>query len=849
MKKDFIKTGFTRNEAKSLLVKHGLNEIERKKELSSLKILLGQFKSPLIYILFVAGLITLFLGKTTDSTVIFLAVIVNTLLGFFQEVKAEKSLIALRKLIVSRTYVIRDGLEIQIEASQIVPGDLVVLKTGEKIPADGVVVEDVDLHVNEAMLTGESMPVQKQKVLRLKLETKEIKEKNRVYMGAVIISGRGTMLVVETGMKTKMGQIAGGLSETIKEETPLKKKIAGFSKKLTLVFSAICILIFIEGIVRDRNPIEMFELAVATAVAAIPEGLVISMTVILSLGMQRLLKRKALVRKLLAAETLGGVSVICVDKTGTLTKGEMKVVKSDFTNDELGLKTAVLCNNLTYPLELAMWDWAKAQLKGSKAAQMVEENERVDEIPFSSKNKYFATLYKNELFVSGAPEKILAISDLTKEQKKEWLVKLDSYTSSGLRVVSFAFKKSESKKRLRSLLNRLKKIDSRSIDSLRDLKLDWLGLLAFEDPVRIEAKETLNACKKAGIKIKVITGDYKETAIAVLKKLGLISKGKKIEVIEGYELSKMSSEELTKRVDNTILFARTNPEDKTRIVEALLKNDEVVAMMGDGVNDALALKRADIGIVVGGASEVAKETADMVLMDSNFKTIIAAVNEGRAIFENIRKVVLYLLSDSFTEMILISAALFLGTPLPILAVQILWINLIEDGLPGLALAYEPEEKGLMNEPPRKKTEPILNKEVKVLIFVIAFFTDLLLLGLFLFFLRRGLDLVMIRTIIFAGLAIDSLMYVFSCRSLRRNLWHGNPFSNKFLNYSVLIGFLMLFLGVYLPILNKLLGTVPLALSHWALVILFGFVNILAIEVVKWIFIVKDKRKHSSVIFD
>lgn len=824
MKKDLPEKGLTKHEAKSLLVKYGANEIERKRELPALKILVSQFKSPLIYILFFAGVVTLFLGKTADSTVIFLAVFVNTALGFFQETKAEKSLIALRKLIVPQTFVLRDGREEQIEASQLVPGDLVALKTGEKIPADGLVVEAVVLHVNEAILTGESLPVQKSK------------EQNEVYMGAVIVSGRGKMLVTKTGMSTKMGQIAGGLLETIEEDTPLKKKITRFSKTLTYVFSAICVLIFVEGIYRGRGFLEMFELVVATAVAAIPEGLVITMTVILSLGMQRLLKHKALVRKLLAAETLGGVSVICADKTGTLTEGVMRVVKSDFVNPELGLRASILCNNLTYPLELAMWDWAKAQVKDGGITRIAEANERLDEIPFSSKNKYFAGLYKNELYVSGAPEKIMAASKMPEKEKEKWLKKLDNYTSSGLRVISFAFLKSGNSKYLGSQMSFLRKADSSSPNSLEDMGLNWLGMLAFEDPVRVEVRQALNACKKAGIDIKVVTGDYKETAVAVLRKLDLIGKGADLKVLEGYELSKMTNEELAKRVGNTVLFARTNPEDKIRIVEALQKNGEVVAMMGDGVNDALALKRADIGVVVGNASEVAKETADMVLLDSNFSTIVAAVNEGRVIFENIRKVMLYLLSDSFTEVILISAALFLGTPLPILAVQILWINLIEDGLPGLALAFEPEEEGLMREPPKKKTEPILNVEVKVLVFIIGIVTDLFLLGLFLFLLRKGLDLPVIRTIVFAGLAVDSLLYVFSCKSLRRNLWQGNPLSNKFLNASVLIGFLMLFLGIYLPALNGLLGTVPLAFGHWVLIMGLGIANILVIEAVKWVFI-------------
>jgi len=840
-KEDFLKSGLSQKRAEKLLEKHGLNAIERKRELSWAKILLDQFKSPLIYILAIAGFITLFLGETTDSVVIFLAVFVNTILGFFQETKAEKSLIALRKLIVPKAHVVRDSQERQIEASKIVPGDLVVLKTGEKVPADGVLVETADLHINEAILTGESMPVSKLQASSFKLQARNfnLPDKNCAYMGTVVVSGRGRMMVTEIGMDTKMGKIAGGLSETIEEETPLKQKIAKFSKTLTIVFLIICLLIIAEGLWRGRHFLEMFELAVATAVAAIPEGLVISMTVILTLGMQRLLKRKALVRKLLAAETLGSVSVICADKTGTLTMGRMKVVKQQAASSKQQelVKAAVLCNNMINPLEIAMMKWARKKIQDSrfKIQALIGQDKRIDEIPFSSKNKFIATLYEKELLVSGAPEKILAVSKLTQKEKEKWFKKLDDYTSSGLRVVSFAIKKGKS---ARTVFNKLKKVDSKSMGCLKG-ELEWLGLLAFEDPVRMEVKSALAACRKAGIKIKVITGDYKETAIAVINKLQVVSgKLQDKEIIEGHELEKMVDEELAKRVDDIVLFARTNPEDKIRIVEALQKNGEVVAMMGDGVNDALALKKADIGVVVGEASEVAKETADMVLLDSNFKTIVRAVAEGRAIFENIRKVVLYLLSDSFTEIILVSASLILGTPLPITAVQILWVNLIEDGLPGLALAFEPEEEGLMNEPPRKKHESILNKPVKILIFIIGVFTDLLLVMLFLLLLRQGLDLEKIRTFVFGGLAINSLFYVFSCKSLRANLWHEKIFSNKFLNISVFIGFVMLVAGVHLPFLNKLLGTVALNFSYWALIFFLGLVNIVAIETVKWLFIVR-----------
>ncbi|MFC1727085.1 cation-translocating P-type ATPase [Patescibacteria group bacterium] len=837
-----LESGLSSKRADQLLKKHGFNDIESKREFSAIKILLGQFKSPLIYILFLAGLITLFLGETTDSTVIFLAVFVNTILGFLQESRAEKSLIALRELIVPRAFVVRDGLATQIEASQIVPGDLVILKTGEKVPADGVVVENVDLHVNEAILTGESMPVQKHKTRDLKSKLENVDALHRVYMGTVVVSGRGKILVTETGMETKMGQIAGGLSKTIEEETPLKKKVSRFSKTLTLVFSAICGLILVEGLLRNRDLLEMFELAVATAVAAIPEGLVISMTVILSLGMQRLLKRKALVRKLLAAETLGGVSVICSDKTGTLTKGLMKVVKADFTDQSAGWRSAILCNNLTNPLEMAMWEWAKNQGRGEKVDEVVKNNIRIGEVPFSSKNKYIATLYQDELIVSGAPEKILGMVGLEKKEEARWLAKLDKYTSSGLRVVGFAFNRGQGTKKLETTLGRLRKARSQDLGP-KELGLKWLGFIAFEDPIRLEVKEALRACRKAGIKIKVITGDYRETAMAVLRKLDLVESDQKIETIEGHRLAEMTDEELEEKIEETLLFARTDPKDKIRIVETLQRKGEVVAMMGDGVNDALALKKADIGIVVGEASEVAKETADMVLLDSNFKTIVAAVNEGRAIFENIRGVILYLLSDSFTEVILISVSLLLGIPLPITAVQILWVNLIEDGLPGLALAFEPEEEGLMTEPPRKREESILNKEVKILIFIIGIFTDLLLLGLFLLLLGKGLDLVVIRTVIFGGLAINSLFYVYSCRSLRRNLWQGNIFANKFLNLSVMIGFIMLIGGIHLPILSKFLGTTPLSFGYWAIILLVGIVNLMAIEVVKWLFIVSRQQKN------
>jgi len=863
MFKETVK-GLTSKQAQEKLREHGLNEIERKQQLSWLRLLWDQFKSPLIYILFFAGLVTVFLKEWTDGVVIFLAVGLNTFLGFVQEFKAEKSLIALKKILIPQARVIRDGQEKLIEAREIVPGDLVVLKEGAKIPADGRLIEAVGLFINEAILTGESIPVEK-------------KKKDQVFMGTAIVGGRGQFLAVKTGMATRMGQLAGKLKETVEEETPLKKQVGRLSRTLAIVFSVACVLIFIEGLIRQRDWLEMFTLSVAVAVAAIPEGLAVSLTVILALGMQRILKRKGLVRRLLAAETLGSVNVICADKTGTLTEGRMKVAGLEPgkkpAKEEI-LRGAVLCNNLTNPLEIAMIDWARREFKKANQLpaspdQLLKESPRTAEIPFSSERKFIATLHSlssqpdskisdkpgsekglGELFLSGAPEMVMEMTLFDAKEKLKWQRKLDQLTKKGLRLVAFACRK-DSLAELEKNFKRLKR-DFQSYDGQIDgrawqyLNLKWLGFLLFEDPPREEVKKALAICRQAGIKIKVITGDYRNTAEAVLKKLDLAGgELKEEQVMEGWELEKLSKAVLKKKIDQVVLFARTTPEQKIDIVEALQEKKYTVAMMGDGVNDALALKKADIGVVVGEASEVAKETADMVLLDSNFETVVQAVEEGRGIFENIRKVVLYLLSDSFTEMILIGGSLLLGLPAPVLPAQILWVNLVEDGLPGLALAFEPKDKGLMNERPRKKNSPIINQELKILIFVIGLMTDALLFGTFLYLLKKGFPLETVRTIIFTSLAIDSLLYVFSCKTLRQNIWQEDLFSNRFLNLSVLAGFLLLAVGIYLPLAHQVLETYSLGFLAWVLIIALGLINILAIEMVKWFFLRKEETISSS----
>jgi Ca2+-transporting ATPase len=823
------KKGLTSEEARKRLEKFGPNELEKKKDFSSLKLLFSQFKSPLIYILVLAGLVTFFLRDFTDSIVIFAAVLLNTILGFYQERKAQKSLIALRSLLAPKAKVIRNGKRLVIEASKIVPGDLVILTIGGRIPADGVLIEATDFSVNEAILTGESMPVHK----KTAQEVKQAEKENTVFMGTIVTTGIAKMMVVKTGMATEMGKIGKQVSEVEEGETPLQAQLAKLAKVLAIVVGVITLVIFLFGEFLGYDHLEMFTTSVAVAVAAIPEGLVVTLTVILALGMQRILKKKAIVRKLLATETLGSVSVICADKTGTLTEGKMQVVKDDFTDRELGIKGAILCNDLRDPLEVSMWDWALQQ-NGEKSGKidpkaLQKEHPRLDEIPFSPKYKYIATLHPGLLFLSGAPEVILNRCQGSNNDKQKWLKKFEDYGKKGYRIVGFAYQKVEKEKK------KVKETDLKNFE--------WLGLLIYEDPVRKGVKEALKETQKAGIEVKVITGDYASTAMAVLEQLGL--KLDNNQVITGTELEKVSDKELEKRVDELVLFARTTPEQKLRIVKALKDKDEVVAMTGDGVNDAPALKQADIGIVVGDASDVAKETADIVLLDSNFATIVHAIEEGRTIFENIKKVVLYLLSDSFTEIILIGGSLLLKLPLPLTAAQILWVNLVEDSLPAIALAFEPEEKGIMDEPPRPRGASILDLELKTLIFIIGIFTDLLLFALFYWLIKGFLHLEYIQSFMFVALGINSLFYVFACRSLRRPIFKYKLFGNKILNASVLFGFVLLGLAIYLTPLQILLKTHPLGVREWLFLIGIGLFNLFAIEITKWVFIIRRKNVKSN----
>jgi calcium-translocating P-type ATPase len=842
--------GLTSEDARERLKNFGPNILSKQRQFSGLKILFSQFTSPLIYILVFAGLVALLLREYTDAIVIFGAVSINTILGFWQERKAEQSLSALRSLLAQKAQVIRDGQQQVIDAQELVPGDLVVLVIGAKIPADGILLEARDFGVNEAVLTGESFPVVKRaarKSLFASLDSLSsdidwltktqsrrgaalLEKENKAFMGTTVVSGLAKMMVTKTGKSTQMGGIGEKVSQAREEKTPLQAQLAKLAKILAIIVGIFAGVIFFAGEHLGYKPLEMFTISVAVAVAAIPEGLAVTLTVILALGMQRILKRKAVVRKLIAAETLGCVSIICADKTGTLTEGEMKVVdgvtdKKEKLAKEILLKGAILCNDMRDPLEVGMLRWAEEQLTEEELRRLRRDYPRLDGQPFSHQSKIIATLHPGLLLVSGAPEVVMSSCRISSTESRAWAKKFENFGSKAYRLVAIAYKKvGKNKKSFKNT----------------DLKnLEWAGILVYEDLVRTSVKKALVECRRAGIQVKVITGDHPATAIAVMEKLGL--EVKQNQVMTGLELETVSEDELEIIAKKVLLFARTNPEQKLKIVKVLKENHEVVAMTGDGVNDAPALKQADIGIVVGEATDVAKETADIILLDSDFSTIVAAIEEGRSIFENLKKVVVYLLSDSFTEVILIGGSIVLGLPLPVTAAQILWVNLIEDTLPNLALAFEPEEKELMTNPPRSRNEPLLDAEMKVLIFVIGIMTDFVLLGLYLFLLKGVFHLHFIRTVVFVCLGIDSLFYVFSCRSLRKTVFQKGIFGNPALVGAAAFGFFSLTAAVYFPFLQRLLRTQALGLAEWTLVVGLGIFNVLAIEAAKWFFISKASR--------
>lgn len=849
--------GLTSDQVTASRNRFGANELPANKQVSKLQILLQQFRSPLVFILFAAAMLTVILGEYVDAAAIVIIVAVNALLGFVQENRAQRALEALKSMIKPQVRAIRNGQEQIITADQIVVGDLIKLKLGERVPADGVLLQTTSFSSDEAVLTGESAAVEKSEIVDAEsfhagnfdpsAETfKQIPIEHKVFMGTVVLTGYGVMQVRAIGLQTEFGSIARTLSAADHEQTPLQRRLAKFSKQIAIIVALLAALVFVIGFFiadpetythglntgmlvhsTSERLAALIALCVSLAVSAIPEGLVIGLTVVLTLSMQRLLRRKALVRKLVVAETLGSVSTICVDKTGTITEGRMRMIGTEFSDDALAQQALHAVNQDVNAVDAAVGEWLRSQ---NSPAESLDLGEHVFDIPFDSVHKFTASAYSQALFVAGAPEILLAASDLTPERQQEWQLKIDTQAELGHRIIAVGYRKTGSKAELP---------DPKSAPQTILQGLSWLGILTLEDPVRADVASAFELLNSAGINIKVITGDQQRTAVNVMQQAG-ISVAEN-EMLSGAELAELSDAELQQLLPDIHLFYRTVPEQKLRIVELLKANGEVVAMMGDGINDAPALKRADVGVAVENATEVSKETADIVLLENNMHTIVAAVAEGRTVFENMRKVITYLLSDSFAEVLLIIGSLLMGLPLPLIPLQILFINLIADGFPDLALGFEKAERDVMRDKPRKLSAGLLDREMVTLIAIIGVVVNLFIFAIYLLMLQAGTEVTHARSFIFFLLTVDSLLYVFSIRSLRHNIWSQNPFSNWVLNGAVIFGFILTGLAFYFPITVTALELTPLSGAEVGLVVVISAVKILIIELVKYIFIVREQN--------
>lgn len=873
-----LEKGLSSEIASERLKTYSYNELISKEGPTIWQMLLEQFKDFLVLILIGASLVSALIGEVTDSVVIILIVILNATLGVIQEFKANKALEALKRMAAPEAKVIRDGKIVEIPARELVPGDLVVLEAGNYVPADLRLIESVNLKVEEASLTGESVPVEKNAEIVFDNEVPLGDRTNSAFMSTVVTYGRGKGIVVETGMNTQIGLIAEMLESYEEESTPLQKKLAELGKILGVASLAICGVVFLLGLLRGVPLLEMFMTAVSLAVAAIPEGLPAIVTIVLALGMQRMVKRNSIIKKLHAVETLGSTTVICSDKTGTLTQNEMTAQKifvngkvysisgegykpeGDFTLNgekvdplkdpdlEMLLTIGALCNdakleesgsdtegNKTYriigdPTEGCLV--VAAVKAGICLEELCQCRARLQEIPFDSDRKRMTTFHPHEdgciACIKGAPDVMLNLSnkilkngeilELTDDDRKEILEANHQMASQALRVLAFAFK----------LENDIPK-EPKPEEVERNMV--FVGLVGMIDPARPEAKEAIKVCKQAGIRPVMITGDYKDTAEAIARDLGMLDEGSK--VLTGTDLDSMSDEELVAVADKVSVYARVSPIHKLRIVEAIKQNNHIVAMTGDGVNDAPALKKADIGVAMGiTGTDVAKETADMILTDDNFASIVAAVEEGRVIYSNIRKFIFFLLSCNIAEILIIFVAMLVGLPIPLKPIQLLWLNLLTDAFPALALGMEAKEPDIMEKPPRNPDEPIMDRRMKVQIAVQSIFMTAAILGVFAFALKSSSDLKVAQTYAFVTLIFSELLRAYTCRSETYSVFKIGFFSNKYMVGGTFISFVLLVLVIYVPALRDIFDTVKLSFYDWDIIVLFGIIPFLAAEISK-----------------
>ncbi|MDO5779525.1 MAG: calcium-translocating P-type ATPase, PMCA-type [Clostridium sp.] len=828
--KEFTR-GLSTREAEKRIKTYGLNELKHKKKKSPVLIFLSQFNDFLVWVLMGATIISGFIGDKADAITILIIVIVNAILGFVQEFRTERSLEALQEMAAPTCKAIRDGNIKVINSRELTIGDVVILEAGDRIPADGTFIDAANVVVDESLLTGESVGISKD----------TSKGKNEGYMGTIVLKGRGLLLIDSIGMETEMGKIANLLDNIEEEKSPLRERLDSLGKILVVVCVIVCVIVTALGILRGNDITEMFLLGVSLAVAAIPEGLAAIVTVALALGVSRMLKRNALIRKLPAVETLGCTSVICSDKTGTLTQNKM-TVKEILTNGKIyeldkeklssceKLKEAfVYCNDTNYNYDIKNIDKAlmgdptetalvKVFFKDtSEAESFIARANRIFEIPFDSTRKMMTVIMnangKETCYMKGAPERVLErcnavlengkIKPLTAQKKKQIYSYIESMSNRALRCIAAAYKEEHV-------------VKNNSVEE----NLIFLGVAGSMDPPRIEVKDAVLKCKMAGIKPIMITGDHKNTALAIAKSINICTTDD--QAITGDELEKMTDEELVKRVEKLRVFARVSPNHKLRIVKAFKKNNNIVAMTGDGVNDAPAIKEADIGVAMGiSGTDVTKEAASMVLMDDNFATIVSAVEEGRIIYDNIRKFIRYLLSCNLGEVLTMFLASLFYLPNPLTPIQILFVNLATDGLPAIALGIDPADKDIMRQSPREKNEGIFARGLWEKIIVRGCLIGICTLLSFMVGRYYGMDLATCRTIALCTLVMSQLLHVFECRSERHSIFEINILSNIYLLGAAIISITMICGILYIPFLRGIFNTVALNLGQWLLVMFFS----------------------------
>lgn len=849
-------SGLSKEEASERLKQYGPNELAREVRISPFQILIRQFNSPLIYVLFIAAIISFAVDHLLDAFVILGIVVINSIIGFFQEYRAEKSMQALRKLAAPQATVIREAQRVTISTMELVPGDVIALVTGDKVPADARVIDSKNLKTDEASLTGESVPVDKQ-ASPITEDTSLAERSNMVYAATTVTYGRGEAVIIATGSSTEVGKIARDVASVGHEDTPLQVKLASVGRILGIIALGLALFRFVMGLIQGIDFIDILLFAIASAVASIPEGLPAVVTIVLAIGLKRMAARNAIVRELPAVETLGSATVICSDKTGTLTKNEMTVKALyiygreyeitgegyepqgeirldgkpvDISEDEdlqFALTAGALCNDAHLncqdsqckisgdPTEGALITAAeKASLTKSELSKRMP---RINEIPFDSERAYMATLHdigdKRVVFVKGALEKLIhkcsfvrsnsQVQEFDKQKQDTVMDTNRDLASRALRVLALAYKEVPLDK------------NDLAEDDLRD-GLVFLGLAGMIDPPRPEAIIAIERCNRAGIRVIMATGDNKITAGAIASQMGILKPGNLI--VDGRELKAMSDDELDDRIDNIDVFARVEPVQKLRIVNALKHQGHIVAVTGDGVNDAPALKRADIGVAMGiTGTDVAKEASEMVLTDDNFASIVGAVEEGRIIFANIKKVVTYLLSTNAGEDLILIVTILAAFPLPLTPVQILWINLVTDSFPGLALAADPPREDVLAEPPLDKESRIISRGV---LFRLVFVASIMTIGsvsLF-YWAWTTKGLVEARTVTFAVIAIFQLFNAFNVRSPHTSIFKIGFLTNRWLVVAAFIGLVLQIAVIHLPFMQTLFNTVPLTASEWLLII-------------------------------